>query len=126
MSEYQNGVGAGNRRTFTRIFFDAETVLSQDDKAWSVQLIDVSLKGILVQTPEADQIDPEAPVLAAIHLSGDLQIHMVLRLAHHDGERLGLHCENIELESLCHLRRLFELNLGDTSLLERELTALEE
>jgi hypothetical protein len=37
---------------------------------------------------------------------------------------VGLHCRHIDIESLAHLRRLIELNLGDPALLERELAAL--
>jgi hypothetical protein len=39
---------------------------------------------------------------------------------------LGFVCRHIDLESISHLRRLVELNLGDESLLERELAALGE
>jgi hypothetical protein len=114
-----------NRRAFTRIFFDAESVLMQGEHIWSVQLVDISLKGMLVETEEADQINPQAPVLAMTHLGGDVQIRMQMRVAHREDKRLGLQCESVELESLMHLRRLFELNVGDSSLLERELSALE-
>ena len=34
--------------------------------------------------------------------------------------------DHIDLESISHLRRLVELNLGDSSLLERELAALSD
>jgi hypothetical protein len=41
-------------------------------------------------------------------------------------ELLGFVCQYIDLDSISHLRRLVELNLGDGSLLERELAALGE
>lgn len=114
-----------HRRRFTRIFFDAETVLSQGEQEWSVQLIDISLQGILIRQLPGQNIDPDQPAEACIHLGGDIQIRMELRLANRDDDLLGFHCENIDLDSLTHLRRLVELNLGDTRLLERELSALE-
>ena len=36
----------------------------------------------------------------------------------------GLHCLAIDIDSVTHLRRLVELNLGDPALLEREVSAL--
>lgn len=37
---------------------------------------------------------------------------------------LGLRCRNIDLDSITHLRRLLELQLGDATLLQRELGQL--
>jgi hypothetical protein len=35
-----------------------------------------------------------------------------------------LHCDNIDVDSVTHLRRLVALNSGDPKLLDRELAAL--
>jgi hypothetical protein len=45
-------------------------------------------------------------------------------LVHREGHQVGLRCREIDIESIAHLRRLVELNLGDEDLLERELSAL--
>jgi hypothetical protein len=45
-------------------------------------------------------------------------------VAHVEGEHVGLLCRSIDIESITHLRRLLEINLGDAKLLERELKAL--
>ncbi|HXK57002.1 MAG TPA: PilZ domain-containing protein, partial [Gammaproteobacteria bacterium] len=37
---------------------------------------------------------------------------------------LGLRCVSIDMESIGHLRRLVELNLGDAELLHRDLESL--
>ena len=37
---------------------------------------------------------------------------------------LGLFCHHIDIDSITHLRRLIELNLGDETLLQRELAEL--
>lgn len=49
---------------------------------------------------------------------------MTVSLAHEKGRQLGFYCEEIDLDSITHLRRLIELNLGSSELLERELSAL--
>ncbi|MEI8326172.1 MAG: PilZ domain-containing protein, partial [Betaproteobacteria bacterium] len=45
-------------------------------------------------------------------------------VAHLDGPRIGLECQHIDVDSLTNLRRLVELNLGDASLVDRELAHL--
>ncbi|MEX0738809.1 MAG: PilZ domain-containing protein [Pseudohongiella sp.] len=114
----------GSRRTFTRIFFDAETVVTQDDHIWPVQLIDISLRGILIQVLPDQKIIDDQPVDISIHLGGDIQICMTTHVANHHGNKVGLACDHIDVDSMTHLRRLVELNMGDTHLLERELSAL--
>jgi hypothetical protein len=49
---------------------------------------------------------------------------MQTRVAHVEGPQAGLLCISIDIDSVTHLRRLLELNLGDPALLERELSAL--
>lgn len=40
-----------DRRRFRRIAFDAKTALRQNGQEWQVQLVDLSLKGLLVKRP---------------------------------------------------------------------------
>jgi hypothetical protein len=49
---------------------------------------------------------------------------METRVTHIEGRYAGLDCHNIDLDSVTHLRRLVEFNLGSEELLERELSAL--
>jgi hypothetical protein len=115
---------AENRRAFTRIFFDAETVISQGGESWPVELIDISLHGLLIKDPGDMHVLPDSLMEACIHLAGDLEIHMRLHIAHREGNRLGLECDDMDIDSMTHLRRLVELNTGDLALLEREISAL--
>ncbi|MCP1443342.1 hypothetical protein J3D54_002474 [Pseudomonas sp. GGS8] len=115
-----------DRRRFKRIAFSAQTELSQDGQRWPVQLLDLSLKGMLIQRPEPWQGDPSKPFAADIHLNPETEIRMDVRLAHNDYDQLGFVCLHIGLDSIEHLRRLIELNLGDPDELDRELGALIE
>lgn len=113
-----------SRREFTRIFFDAETVIIQGDHIWPVQLVDISLRGVLIRIlpdqflRDAEQLD------VSIHLGGGTEICMSVRIVSQQGDLVRLTCEHIDVDSMTHLRRLVELNVGDISLLERELHAL--
>lgn len=114
------------RRRFKRIAFDAPTELIQDDRHWAVELIDISFKGLLVEYPTGWSGDAEQPFDAVIHLSADAIVHMKVHLLRIEDDHLGFICQNIDMPSMEHLRRLIELNLADRTELEREFHELIE
>ncbi|MNY59782.1 Cyclic diguanosine monophosphate-binding protein [compost metagenome] len=91
-----------------------------------MKLIDLSLKGLLIEKPEPWLGDREQDFFVEIHLSDDVEIRMDVQLTHEDYGQLGFVCKHISLESIERLRRLIEFNLGDPQELERELGALIE
>lgn len=113
-----------DRRRFKRIAFDALTTLTQGNQQWEVTLLDLSLKGLLVSRPADWAADPALPFAVAITLGEDAPIAMEAELRHDNNGPLGFQCTHIDLDSISHLRRLVELNLGDEAELERELSAL--
>ncbi len=115
-----------DRRRFQRIDFDAATELVQGQDRWPVELHDLSLKGLLVHRPANWSADPTQPFEARIRLSDDAEVRMKVEMMHAEGELIGFVCRHIDVDSISHLRRLVELNLGDEALLERELAALGE
>ncbi|WP_312246711.1 PilZ domain-containing protein [Stutzerimonas nitrititolerans] len=112
------------RRRFQRIEFDAATELVQGQRHWTVELYDLSLKGLLVRRPEQWDADATQPFEARVRLAVDAEVRMQVAMTHEAGELIGFVCQHIDLESASHLRRLVELNLGDEQLLDRELAAL--
>lgn len=117
---------SSDRRRFQRFAFDAQTALAQGQRCWPVELHDLSLKGLLVHRPADWDADPAQPFEARIRLADDAEVRMEVEMTHGDGELVGLVCRHIDVDSISHLRRLVELNLGDEALLERELAALGE
>lgn len=112
------------RRRFHRVAFDASTEISQGERRWSVTLHDLSLHGLLVERPTNWDADADQPFQASIQLSSDVRVNMEVALTRVQGTLLGFVCQHIDLDSISHLRRLVELNLGDENLLERDLAAL--
>ena len=112
------------RRRFVRIEFHAKTELTQGPFTWPVKLLDLSLKGLLIEKPKPWLGNAEKTFMADIHLSNEVEVKMEVRLTHDDHGHLGLDCEHIDLDSIAHLRRLVELNLADHDELEREFAAL--
>jgi hypothetical protein len=113
------------RRRFTRIDFDARTELQQGDHIYEVTLIDISFNGILIKSARPLNLSLGEEAFATIHLQGDnLSIRTPVSLTHKHEDEYGFLIENLDLDSLTLLRRLVELNLGEPSLLERELDHL--
>lgn len=117
---------ANERRRFHRINFDAATEITQGANRWAAELHDISLKGILVIRPADWDGDPARLFDARISLGAGIEVQMEVELTRAEGDQLGFVCRHIDLDSISHLRRLVELNLGDEELLERDLTALGE
>ena len=114
-----------DNRRFTRIPFDAQVQLTSADGSWDCELIDISLKGVLVEKPDNWAGEIEDTSMIELDLSGsDASIRMDVVVAHVGDNHIGLRCEHIDLDSITHLRRLVELNVGDTDILNRELNAL--
>lgn len=113
-----------DRRCFRRIALDATTELRQHEQQWPVTLVDLSLKGLAVKRPEHWRGNKDLPFEVDIRLDPKAHIKMQVRLTHDDHGQLGFVCKEIDLDSISHLRRLIELNLGDQDELERELGAL--
>lgn len=115
------------RRTFSRIPFTAKVALlsQRHHHHWISELLDISMKGVLISRPSEWSGEADQGFQLKIHL-GDSKvvIAMDVSLAHSSSECLGFRCEHIDLESMTHLRRLLELNLGDEDRINQELSAL--
>ncbi len=112
------------RRSFNRIQFDADTLVTQGASSWPVELIDISLNGILFKQPENQAIQQNQPVQIRITLADNSHIDMDTQLIYSKGDHVGCKCVHIDLDSITQLKRLIELNLGSDTFLERELNAL--
>ena len=114
-----------NRRRFMRILFDAPASLSDSEKNLTTTLIDISLKGALLQRPSEWAGATGDKVELEVKLGTDEpRIRMHGSVAHIEEEKIGIQCDQIDIDSISHLRRLAELNLGDPARVERELAAL--
>ena len=114
------------KRRFHRISFEGSAYVSCDGGAETrVDLLDLSLRGALVRTAAMEtQPAPQQRCTLRVPLTPDLAIAMETRVARVEGGETGLVVERLDLDSAQHLKRLVELNLGDDSLLNRDLAAL--
>lgn len=112
------------RRVFTRIHIDCRAELSCAQQRWPSKLLDVSLKGALLQRPDGFDNQTKNCTLTLLLDPNGVSITMQGQIAHLESGTVGFSCEHIDLDSIAHLRRLLALNMGDEALLERELNEL--
>lgn len=113
------------RRRFSRITFHRPATFRAGGTVTTVGVLDVSLKGVLLEVPAALAAEPGDHCSLTIHLdAGEAVIQLDGEVAHHRGMKLGVRCTAIDLDSVGHLRRVVELSLADEHLLERELATM--
>lgn len=113
------------RRVYSRIPFRTVGRLSISGTTVDCDLCDLSLKGALVKPN--DDLGPTTGEGCELELrldDGETVIRMEGVVAHTENGHIGIACREIDLDSIMHLRRLLELNLGDAEMLHRELSAL--
>ena len=113
------------RRHFNRVMFNTIATFYADKRKIECQIIDLSIQGVFLKLLEPADIEVGSAYQLEIPLGDrDEIISMELELMHKDERQLGLMCSHIDLDSITHLRRLLELNLGDSELLERDFRSL--
>jgi hypothetical protein len=115
---------ATNQRHFSRVPFDTPVRMIGAHGSTAVQLLNISLKGALVSHPTDWTIEPGTLLALELTLVDNEHIRVNVKVAHTEKNRVGLYWEHIDLDSMTHLRRLVQLNLGDAAQLDRELAAL--
>ena len=114
-----------DHRRFSRILFSSDAQLLCNEQSFSTEILDLSLQGALVKRPADWNIEIGSSVQLQFQLNdSELVLQMDTIVAHSHQDTLGLRCEKMDIESVSHLRRLLELNIGDADLLSRELSEL--
>jgi hypothetical protein len=116
----------GERRRFTRIPFADKVCLRGAQGIWYGELVDISLKGLLVQVPSdwSGKVDDRFSVELRLGEGDEVTIKTESRVVHRHDQRVGFAWERIDLDSFIHLKRLLQLHLEDEAELMRELHAL--
>jgi len=120
-----NKLTQSERRSYNRIPFTAEILMQCGNEEWSCNLLDISLKGMLVEPPDNLDIDLNNPCGMALFLGEGISIHARVNIVRSSNGNWGLQWLQIDAASLQHLRRLIELNCSNPAMLSRELSELE-
>ena len=101
------------KRQFSRIPFDVHAHVNDQQG------------GLLIEKPAdwTGQIGMSYDI-GLILDDAQIVIKVSSTIAHIDGQRVGFESQQLDLDSMMHLKRSILLNLGDESLLHRELSTL--
>ena len=112
-----------NRRQFTRILFSIKAEIEIEKNIYHVSIHDISLNGALITVIESEQsLKGKQGTLHFLLSDDESEVNMNITVVHEKANETGLQCNAID--SVTHLRRLVELNLGNNEQLNKELSQL--
>lgn len=110
------------KRKFSRILFETKAHIHTPDGQWQARIHDLCLNGAMIEQPQGLTLEQGTEVELVFTLpSSDVELRMTAEVMYQRQGFIGLQCAFIDVDSITHLRRLLELNIGDSSLLNREL-----
>lgn len=113
------------RRQFSRILYQAPATLYQGKLELATCIHDLSLRGLLLWSEEDPKLAADQPVEIAFTLpDSDITIRLTGELVRQNERILHIKMLYIDLDSIAHLKRLVELNIGDDQMLHRDLEHL--
>jgi hypothetical protein len=108
-------------RNYRRISFKTSAAILVNQRQFPCELIDLALRGALLQNNEGISIGIGEHAQVEIELpDSELKLTFGAELIHHEQGQYGFLFIDADVDSLAHLRRLLELNLGDGEQVDRE------
>lgn len=115
------------RRRFARVLYRAPALVTQGSTHVATTIQDLSLHGILLSAIDEPGLDSSQPIHVEFPLpESDIVIQLTAHIVAMNDSIIRVEIVHIDINSIAHLKRLVELNIGDDSLLYRELEHLSE
>ena len=103
-----------NQRYFSRIKFTCDAQLEVNGESHDAELLDICLKGALLKCGDSLELESGDMCIARIFLpSSEVMLVFDAEVAHRHEDCFGLRFTLLDTDTLTHLRRLIELNLGN-------------
>lgn len=111
-----------DERRFRRVSFATEVLLQAGQQRFRCELLDIALKGALLECSETVSLPVGTRADLTIPLpESTIVLRFDAELVHREGNHLGFQFLHEELETFTHLRKLLELNTGDPEGIRSEL-----
>ena len=115
------------RRRFSRIIYQVPAKASQDRLQLNGFVQDLSLHGVLLHCDDALLFNHSLPLHVSFQLNdSDVVIQLEASIISTNNTSMRLRIEHLDIDSISHLKRLVELNVGDDELLHREIEHLSD
>ena len=111
-------------RRFRRVPFVSEVEVSQGVQRWTGILVDIALKGALVEISADFPGESGDEYRLGISLPGSgVTLEFEAQLVHVEQNHFGFKFLSEDINTMTHLRKLIELNTGDSEATRSELSA---
>ncbi len=117
---------SAERRRYTRIPWNKEVTLFSGMEALSAQIIDISLKGVLLKNPKKHHPKPGSLYRLSIPLENAPAIIMNIEVVHVNNHVFGAEWTQIDMDSFASLKRTIELNIEKKETLRNDIKKLSE
>ena len=111
------------RRNFQRVPFATKAEITCEEKKFRGELLDISLQGALIEGEEIIPFETGNICELLIHLSGsEITLQFDVNFVHREDKKLGFRFIGEDTETMTHLKRLLELNIGSSEILDKEIS----
>ncbi len=115
------------RRRFSRIVYLTHAAVTQGASTINATIYDLSLHGMLLTSDQSSVLGDEEQVNVTFTLSeSDVTIQLIGNIVGINNNMIRLSIDHIDIESIGHLKRLVELNVGNDKLLHRDIESLSD
>jgi len=109
------------QRHYQRIGFRTEASITTRESSFSCSLVDLALQGALFKSQTVIPLEIGQKANLNIYLPDpDISLNFIAELIHKRGDFCGFLFLTEDVETLVHLRRLLELNIGNPEKTDRE------
>lgn len=116
-----------DKRIFSRIRFEEKCTLEKGSDVTEGRLLNVSLKGALIEFPDQVEYRPGEECRLTFDLGNpDFSLKFTSKIIHCRETITGVKFVEADLNSMIHLRNLLEARTADPMLIRRELDFLIE
>ena len=111
-----------DRRYYRRIKFEADAEVIYKDASFKAELYDISLMGALLKStpPLPVKMNDLAELKIYLPLS-EISLNFTAELVHRKEGFSGFKFKSKDVDTITHLRRLLELNIGDDVQINKEI-----
>ncbi|MBW2467015.1 MAG: PilZ domain-containing protein [Deltaproteobacteria bacterium] len=111
------------RRNFQRIPFETEVEINCKKEKYHGELLDISLQGALVCGKEIIPLEKGDKCELTVYLLGsEITLLFNVEIVHKEKDRFGFKFTGEDTETMTHLRRLLELNIGSSEAIDKEIS----
>ena len=111
------------RRNYQRVPFATEAEINCNEKKYHGELLDISLQGALINYQGTIPFEEGSLCILSIHLlDSEVTMQFDVHLAHQKENKFGFKFIGEDTETMTHLRRLLELNIGSSETIDKEIS----